>query len=75
VATQIGEKIDEKFISDDETKFLKEIKNMYILDIENRYKAKRIKKIKLNENLLNQKQIIEFLKNEKIINSTTKINN
>jgi len=75
VATQIGEKIDEKFISDDETKFLKEIKNMYILDIENRYKVKKIKKIKLNENLLNQKQIIEFLKNEKIINSTTKINN
>lgn len=68
VTKQSGEKIDEKFISDDETEFLKEMKNMYILDFNNRYKIKKIKKITLNENLLNQKQIIEFLKNQNIIN-------
>jgi penicillin amidase len=37
--------------------------------------AKSKARITAYENLLNQKQIIEFLKNEKIINSTTKINN
>lgn len=68
VTRQNGEKINEKFISDDETEFLKEMKNMYILDFNNRYKIKKIKKITLNENLLNKKQIIEFLKNQNIIN-------
>ena len=44
------------------------MKNMYILDFNNRYKIKKTKKITLNENLLNQKQIIEFLQNQNIIN-------
>jgi FlaA1/EpsC-like NDP-sugar epimerase len=70
IGKQNGEKIDEKFLSDDETQFLKEIKNMYILDFENRYKIKKIKRIKLNENLLDRNQIIEFLKKEKIISKT-----
>jgi UDP-N-acetylglucosamine 4,6-dehydratase len=62
-----GEKIHEEFISSDEINFLKKIKNMYILDFGNKYKNKTIKKILLNENILNKKQIIAFLKKENII--------
>jgi UDP-N-acetylglucosamine 4,6-dehydratase/5-epimerase len=64
---QNGEKINEKFVSNDEINFLKETKNMYILDFGNKYKNKNIKKIKLNEKTLNQSEIINFLKKEYVI--------
>ena len=64
---QNGEKIDEKFVSNDEIEFLKEIKKMYVLDFANRYKTKKVKNISLNEKILNQDQIIKFLKKENII--------
>ena len=67
IGKQDGEKINEEFVSDDEKSFLKEIKNMYVLDFDNRYKIKKSNLIKLNENVLNQKQIIEFLKKEKVL--------
>ena len=65
---QAGEKIEEKFVSSDEIQFLKEFKNMYILDFENRYKVKKTDNIRLNDKILNQKEIINFLKKENIIN-------
>ena len=64
---QNGEKINEKFVSTDEINFLKETKNMYILDFGNKYKNRNVKKIELNERTLNQSEIISFLKNEHII--------
>lgn len=64
---QNGEKINEKFVSTDEINFLKETKNMYILDFGNNYKNKNVKKIELNERTLNQSEIISFLKKEHII--------
>ena len=64
---QNGEKINEKFVSTDEINFLKETKNMYILDFGNKYKNKNVKKIELNERTLNQSEIISFLKKEHII--------
>ncbi|MDB3959270.1 polysaccharide biosynthesis protein [Candidatus Pelagibacter sp.] len=64
---QNGEKINEKFASTDEINFLKETKNMYILDFGNNYKNKNVKKIELNERTLNQSEIISFLKKEHII--------
>ena len=35
---------------------------MYVLDFANRYKTKKVKNISLNEKILNQDQIIKFLK-------------
>ena len=64
---QNGEKINEKFVSKDEINFLKETKNMYVLDFGNKYKLKKKKKIELNETTLNQKEIIDFLKKEQVI--------
>lgn len=64
---QTGEKMDEKFVSDDELNFLKENKSMYILDFGNKYKSKKITKIKLKENPLNKKEIINFLKKDNLI--------
>ena len=64
---QDGEKIEEKFVSNDEITFLKEIKNMYILDFVNRYNIKKVKKIKLNEKILNKDEIIKLLKKENVI--------
>ena len=62
-----GEKINEKFISEDEIKFLKEKKNMYILDFADNYKLKNINDLKLNEKILNEKNIIQLLEKESII--------
>ena len=64
---QNGEKINEKFVSNDEINFLKETKNMYILDFGNKYKNKNIKKIEMNEKLLSEKEIILLFKKHKIL--------
>lgn len=64
---QNGEKINEKFVSNDEIEFLKEIKKMYVLDFSNRYKIKKVKNIVLKEKILKQDQIIKLLKKENII--------
>jgi hypothetical protein len=40
---------------------------MYILDFGNKYRLKNIKKIKLNESILNQNEIISFLRKENVI--------
>jgi|TARA_B110000459_G_C16562793_1_gene472420 UDP-N-acetylglucosamine 4,6-dehydratase len=65
---QNGEKINEKFVSKNEINFLKETKNMYVLDFGNKYRLKNKKKIELNEKTLNQSEIIDFLKKEQVIN-------
>ena len=64
----IGEKINEEFISEHEVKYLKENKQMYILDVGSRYKnLKKISQIKMNEKLLNEKEIILLFKKQKIL--------
>ena len=62
-----GEKINENFISNDEIKFLKEKKNIYIIDFGNKYKLKNTNDLKLNEKILDEKEIIQLLEKENII--------
>ncbi len=69
IKKNIGEKLNEEFISEHEVKYLKENKQMYILDIGNRHKnLKKINQIKMNEKLLNDKEIILLFKKQKILN-------
>lgn len=69
IKKNIGEKLNEEFISEHEVKYLKENKQMYILDIDNRHKnLKKVNQIKMNEKLLNEKEIVLLFKKQKILN-------